>query len=289
MKMRVRGYDEHRLKDPYKFWSKLLDTPPRRKRKGVAQYTYVSRIDESTLQFTMGHPSKDTEEHKLLCTLADNDTWTIHIKPDQLFPGEGNRLHALIGVWPAWNKKNFAVYENACRLYESWARNLPYEPGAQVYKGKILNPEKYVDRKRVIDESLAPAVRKKLQKVYELAPIMVRLLEAQGDRKKVNYYNVKALLRQTADEIDLDNINGLDAERVFLLGEACTTRSRTLVSGGIWGTGPHGASIWVRPEWEEEPISEYRHRCVVNGLRKLREHIYSKEGVYQYKPIKQAA
>lgn len=278
MKLRVRGYDEHRLKDPYKFWAKLLDTPPRRKRKGVAHYTYVSRLDETTLRFTEGSPSEEVDDHKLLCTLTDYNVWTIHVDPKHLFPGEGNRIRALVGVWPQWNKKNYAMYENPCRLYFGNWSSVPYEKGVKVHRGQVVERQKYIDRKRVINEQDANPIRKKLKKIYELAPVMIRLLEANGDRQPTRYWERHKIMDDLVRGFDPDNVNGLDAERVYLIGEGSTSRRRTFTNKWDARTG---APIYV-----EEPIEQYRRRCVVSGLRKLREHVYSKEGVYQYEPVK---
>lgn len=275
MKMRVRGYDEHRLRDPYKYWAKLLDTPPKRKRKALAHWTYVTRIDEHNLQFYM-QLSPDGKQYRL-CTLADNDTWTISIPPKELLPSHGNRLYELMRVHVSSQKKNFPMHENAYRIGPGWANTLPYEPGVQVYKGNVVDPEKYVDRVRVIEKDSALDVKRKLKKIYELAPVMVRLLQSQqGDRKPLPYWTARQLREKWFAEVDLDNINGLDAERVYLLGEAVTTRhTRWQFNYG------KPASLEYR-----ETDQEYWHRCIVNGLRRLREHIYSKEGVYQYKPVK---
>lgn len=277
MKLKVRGYDEHRLRDPYKFWSKVLDTPPRRKKRGVATYTYVSRLDDHTLRFTMGTPEKEADEQHLMCTLSDNDTWTILADPKKLLPGWSNRIQVLVGCYPAWNKKTFYNYENPCRLYYGNIANVPYEPGVQVYKATVLDIDKYVDRKRVLaDKDGATEVKRKLEKIRELAPIMIRLLEAH-EVKAPTWYEGKKIKEEMFKDFDLDNVTALDAERVFQVGRS-TTRQRA-----------KGHFNYTTGQWEYtklESDDQYRRRCIVNGLRKLREHVYSQEGVYQYKELK---
>jgi hypothetical protein len=276
VKMRVREYDAHKLRDPYKFWSRLLDTPPRHKRRSVATYTYVTRIDDCTLQFYLQYrPDSEKQE---LCRLADNDTWTLTVLPKDVVPGISNRLRELTGVWPGWNKKNFWKHENPCRLHESWAKNLPYEPGAQVYKGKVVDPDKYVDRVRTIEAEPAKQTKRKLRKIYELAPIMARLLDANDDQQPIATWSKSffSMKRELFDNFDPDNVTAMDAERVYLLGKAATSRKQR------WQYTPGKQHTVIQLETE----AEYRKRCIVSGLRKLREHVYSKEGVYQYKPVK---
>lgn len=276
MKMLVSGYDP-RMKDPYKFWSKLLDGKPKRKWKRVATYTYVNRIDDKTLAFHYGRALSDKVEGQLLCTLKSDNLWTISIAADKAWPSVGSRLHAITGCYVRADKKGHPYHENPVRISEGWGpRSWPYVQGQQVLRGEVLHKDRLVDRKRVIDEEPAREIKRKLKKIYELAPVMVRLLESHNvDRKPGQYWDRKKLLADWLPHVDVDNINALDAERVYLVGETTTRRYQK------WEWAPSGAFLS-----DEEPIEEYRHRCVVNGLRKLREYVYSKEGVYKYEETK---
>lgn len=278
MKMKVRGYDEHRLKDPYKFWSKLLDNPPKRKRRCIASYTYVSRIDESTLRFSVQYGPQAPDEEFL--QLSSNNTWTITLDPKNVLPRYHNRMYPLTGVWVQTNKHGYSMHENHVRVYEgSWMKpTLPYEKGMQVYKGKVVDREKYVDRKRTVDKVAAGPVIDKLQKIYELAPIMIRLLQAHDNLAAPGWRERGELQQQLYAEFDPDNITALDAERVFRIGQGSTYRRRVFLNPYQRRPGA--------PSYMEEPLEEYHKRCVVNGLRRLREHVYSKEGVYQFKTVK---
>jgi hypothetical protein len=178
---------------------------------------------------------------------------------------------------------SFPMHENPCRLYEgTWTNSWPYEPGIQVFRGELLHKGRYIDRKRTIESAAALDVKRKLRKIYELAPVMVRLLESQGDQRPSNWMTARNTKEQLFKEFDLDNVNALDAERVYLIGEGHTYRRTTTTRPGSYD---RRTGKWTAAVTEEEPIEEYRKRCVVNGLRKLREHIYSKEGVYQYEPV----
>lgn len=274
MKMKVRGYDEHRLKDPYKFWSRLLDNPPQRKRRCIASYTYVSRIDENTLRFSIQYGQQARDEEFL--QLSSNNTWTITIEPQDVLPRHHNRMYALMTVWVQANKHGYSTHENPIRVYEGgWMKpTIPYVKGVQVYKGKVVDREKYVDRVRAIDKEAAKPVIKKLKKVRELAPIMIRLLEAH-DVKEPSWQEARELKEQLFNEFDPNNVTALDAERVFRIGQKTTQRR------AAWQWHPSGANrLYMETE------QQYHKRCMVNGLRKLRQHVYSKEGVYQYKPVK---
>jgi hypothetical protein len=290
VKLRVRGYHEHKLKDPYKYWSTLLDTPPRHKKRCIAQFTYVTRIDEETLQFSYGRKDDKYWPDKEFCLLRKDDVWTITASPGTLQPGLSNRINALTGTYPGWNKKGFPLHENPCRIYESYAArwkypagdSWPYEPGMQVFRCELLHKGRYIDRKRTIESTAALDVKRKLRKIYELAPVMVRLLESQGDRQPTRWTAARRVKEELFQEFDLDNVNALDAERVYLIGEGHTYRRTTVIRPGSYDAR---TGKWTACQEKQEPLDEYRKRCVVNGLRKLREHIYSKEGVYQYEPV----
>lgn len=282
MKMKVAYYGDHRTKDPYKFWSRLLDAKPKRKRRCVTTWTYVERIDENTLRFLYGREIKDKDGNSLyapkeFCLLASNNTWTITAPVKDVCYSIGNRTFALMSVDVRPNRYSYGDYENPVRIKQIHQPSLPYEPGVQVFKGKILNPERYVDKKRTLDPKCPAAVevKRKLKKIREVAPVMIRLLNAQGDRKKLNWYMRRKVKADLFAEFDLDNITAMDAERVYLLGEAVTSRPFHT----LWNQGKPVGREYLHTD------EQYQRRCIVNGLRKLREHIYSKEGVYQYKVV----
>jgi hypothetical protein len=292
MKMKVSGYETHRLKDPYKYWSRLLNSTPGRKRKCVATWTYVSRIDDATLEFYYEHGST---KHRL-CLLNAGDIWTVILPSKDLMPGLGNRIYELTEVTVGRDKSGHRQYENQVRVWFHprsgvrfwWDRkDLPYEPGVEIRKGKVLNPEKYVDKKRrVADTEKADAIKAKLEKIKELAPIMVRLLQAQHNTLDDIPEGFSVQDRQELlANFDPNNVNCLDAERVFLWGRTWTGRQQVPIYNGMEWSVFHQKMQRRITGYRFETDEEFGRRCVVNGLRKLREHVYSKEGVYQYEPV----
>lgn len=298
----------------YNWTEKIFDT--RRKTKDFKAYktdTHLTKSDDGTFTFTFlqynWEEDKTTKKYKR--TQVRNETPLVSITPDNVmtllapdikgWPSVHhmtirNRLQDITGLdvfsdTGHHRNKEMAVRVSS-RFYgtqgwekQAWCANtrdktIPYKQGTQFQVGLLqgrvecLNPPK--DIKNIVTNEAIQSVKADTAVIRKLAMVMLRVGFEEHIEKKLSNYWYSPQQTKLLKDVDYKNPTGDDAMAVLNHGMRVANKPDT--------------HVWVDGEYKQRTMDErvrlMRERVLDNGMKALRQHIYTTTDGYEKVEVK---